>query len=64
MDEPGVRRGGEGGQGCKEKQPVREATFDSPGSAMGGASKSGLRGEREPREGIRRAGVGGGGVKR
>ena len=30
-------RGVEGGQGCKERTLVREACFDSPRSAMGGA---------------------------
>lgn len=30
-------RGVEGGQGCKERKLVREACFDSPRSAMGGA---------------------------
>lgn len=44
MDEPGVCRGGnsgkpgvEGGQGCKERKPVREACFHPPGNTVFGA---------------------------
>ena len=63
MEEPAGGRTGSGGckEGCKDRKPVRDACFDSPGGALGRGGcglERGPGGEGRPQEGIRRPGAG------
>lgn len=55
MEEPAGGRTGSGGckEGCKDRKPVRDACFDSPGGALGRGGV-GWRGVLEEKGGPRK----------